>query len=262
MEHPMHGRITFSLTDIAREFPSITKSALTGTLRRLVEASKIHSVWRGFYVIVPVEYALKGVVPPTMYIDQLMQYLDEDYYIGLLNAASFYGAAHQQPQEFTIITRHRNFREKTKDGVKINFVTKKVLPAPYIRQIATKTGYVNVSSPEMTAVDLLLYPMEVGGLNRAATVLNELADDLHFDQLPSDFFGLFPTTALQRLGYLLDEVLGYTDVAQALRTRAIQSGIKFRYVPLKPENQVVDASLYEKSEQWKIIINEEIAIDE
>jgi hypothetical protein len=50
-------------------------------------------------VVVPVEYELKGVVPPVVYIDWLMAYLQKNYYIGLLNAATFYGAAHQQPQE-------------------------------------------------------------------------------------------------------------------------------------------------------------------
>ena len=79
----------------------------------------------GFYVIVSPEYGFKGVVPPTEYIDQLMKYLGREYYVGLLNAAAFQGAAYQQPQIFSVIVNTDNLRGKVKKGVKINFIAKK-----------------------------------------------------------------------------------------------------------------------------------------
>jgi hypothetical protein len=182
LELPKRGRITFSTDDIYRQYPSLHKKAVTSVLRRLVENGKIQSVWHGFYVVVPVEYELKGVVPPVVYIDRLMEYLQKDYYIGLLNAASFYGAAHQQPQEFTVITDGKNLRDKLKNGVKINFVSKKEIPHAFIRKNTTKTGYVSVSSPCLTALDLLLYQKEIGGLSRAGTVLNELVEEMEIDE--------------------------------------------------------------------------------
>jgi len=103
LDLPKKGKITFSLDEINTQFPRTTANNKRVSLWRLVEAGKIQSVWKGFYVIVPVEYELKGSVPPTVYIDQLMTYLNREYYIGLLNAAAFYGASHQQPQELTII---------------------------------------------------------------------------------------------------------------------------------------------------------------
>lgn len=66
------------------------------------------------FQIVPIKYELKSSVPPTTYIDQLMTYLNREYYIGLLNAAAFYGASHQQSQELTIITNKGNYRDKHK----------------------------------------------------------------------------------------------------------------------------------------------------
>jgi predicted transcriptional regulator of viral defense system len=227
----------------------------------MVEAGKIQSVWHGFYVVVPVDYELKGVVPPVVYIDQLMTYLKKDYYIGLLNAASFYGAAHQQPQEFTVIVGGKGLRDKLKNGVKINFATKKEIPHEYLLKRTTRTGYVSVSTPELTAFDLLLYIKEVGSLSRASTVLNELVDEMDFDKITPDFLRLFPVAIIQRFGYILDEVLERADKAKIFMDKVTQAGIRFRKTPLKPE---IPCTLfgYEQSDTWKIVINEEIAIDE
>jgi predicted transcriptional regulator of viral defense system len=262
LELPKRGRITFSIDDIYRQYTSLNKGAVTSVLRRLVENGKIQSVWHGFYVVVPVEYELKGVVPPVVYIDRLMNYLQKDYYIGLLNAASFYGAAHQQPQEFTVITTGKNLRDKLKNGVKINFVSKKEISHAFIRQNTTKTGHVSVSSPELTALDLLLYQKEIGGLSRAGTVLEELVGEMDFDKITPDFLQLFPVPVIQRFGYLLDEVLERGDKAKILLEKVKQAGIKFRKTLLKPEIQTSDYSGFEHNETWKTVINEEIEIDE
>ena len=262
LELPKRGRLTFSTDDIYKQFPTRNKNTIKNVLLRLVENGKIQSVWHGFYVVVPVEYELKGIVPPVVYIDQLMTYLQKDYYIGLLNAASFYGAAHQQPQEFTIIISGKDLRDKLKNGVKINFVSKKEIPHAFVRKNMTKTGYVSVSSPELTALDLLVYQKEIGGLSRAGTVLNELVEEMDFDKITPDFLKLFPVTAIQRFGYLLDEVLEQGDKAKILQEKVKQAGIKFRKTLLKPEIQSGELSEYEQNEIWKIIINENIEIDE
>lgn len=258
---PQRGRITFSSNDLYMQYPSFNKQAVTSVLRRLVEKGKIQSVWHGFYVVVPVEYELKGVIPPVIYIDQLMNYLQKDYYTGLLNAASFYGAAHQQPQEFTVITRGKNLRDKLKNGVKINFVSKKEIPHAFIRQITTKTGYVSISTPELTALDLFFYQKEIGGLSRAGTVLAELIEEMNFENITPDLMHLFPVPVIQRFGFLLDKVLEDDDKAKIWLEKTKQAGIKFRKTLLKPEMQMSDFSDFEHNETWKIIINEEIEID-
>ena len=43
-----------------------------------------------FYVIMPIEHSLKGIIPPVFYMDQLMAYLDK-YYVALLNTKLFMG---------------------------------------------------------------------------------------------------------------------------------------------------------------------------
>jgi predicted transcriptional regulator of viral defense system len=259
---PKRGRYTFSNEDIFKQYPSSKKEAVSSALKRLVKNGKIQSVWHGFYVVVPVEYELKGVVPPVVYIDQLMAYLQKDYYIGLLNAASFYGAAHQQPQEFTVIVGGASLRDKFKNGVKINFATKKEIPHNLIQKRISQTGYISLSSPELTAFDLLLYLGEVGSLSRACTVLNELVDEMDFGKITPDFLRLFPVAIIQRFGYILDEVLERADKAKVFMSKVTQTGIKFRKTPLKPNVQSGKLSGYEQNKIWKIVINEKIEIDE
>ncbi|MEF8985500.1 MAG: type IV toxin-antitoxin system AbiEi family antitoxin [Bacteroidales bacterium] len=67
----------------------------------------------------PPEYSSRGVLPPVLFIHQLMQYIGKSYYIGLLSAAALHGAAHQQPQEFFVVTSSKQAPTKKK-GLKIN----------------------------------------------------------------------------------------------------------------------------------------------
>lgn len=259
LDLPKKGEITFSLNEVNTHFPQMTENNKRVSPWRMVEAGKIQSVWKGFYLVIPVEYELKGSVPPIIYIDQLMAYLNRKYYIGLLNAAAFYGASHQQSQELTVITNKGNYRDKHKNGIKINFVGKKTIPQSYIQQKATKTGYINISSPELTAMDLIFYQHEIGGLSRAGTVLNELAEDLDFNRVESDFFSFFPSTTVQRLGYILDEILNYKEIAETLYKKGLRAGLSFRKTRLKPENGTNQST---HNKLWKLVINEEIEIDE
>ncbi|MDR3338989.1 MAG: hypothetical protein LBT25_02640 [Candidatus Symbiothrix sp.] len=259
---PKRGKNTFTQKEIEEHFPALPLQHIRNTLVRLAKKKKIQSIGRGFFVIVPVEYGLKGIVPPIEYIDQMMKYLNREYYVGLLNAAALHGAAHQQPQEFTLIVDTNNLRDKVKKGVKINFVAKKNIPASLIKQVMTKNGYVQVSNPELTAMDLILYVRETGGINRAATVLDELAEVMDFSYIGQDFFACFNVAVVQRLGYILDDILEQKELADMLYQKATAAGIHFRKYPVKVIGKEEKLSAYPVNDKWKIIINEQIEIDE
>lgn len=95
-------------------------------------------------------------------------------------------------------------------------------------------GTVNVSSPCLTAFDLILYENEIGGLNRAATVLAELVTELHFAEQSTRLLNHFNTPIVQRLGYILEHVLEEQQVVDELYALHKQSGRVFRKVLLKP----------------------------
>ena len=253
------GRITFSLQDVHSQFPSHNAPALRNALTRLAAKGRIVSVWKGFYAIIPVEYSSIGMIPPVLYIDNLMSYLGRPYYISLYSAAVFYGAAHQRPQEFNVITSSGSLRSSQKKDVRINFKTVKEINPDFIIEKKTRTGYVKISCPELTATDLVRYEGETGGLNRAVTVLNELAEHLQFRRMPDSFFSYVPSPVIRRTGYLLDEVLKQTAPAGELYERVRKHKCSMRSTPLKTGKS---ASGYLTSKKWGIIINTSIEIDE
>lgn len=151
----VRGYYTFTKEDIEKQFPSAGKVYIKTALYRLAAKAKIVSPWRNFYVIMPVEYSLKGVIPPVFYMDQLMSYLGKRYYVALLNAASFYGASHQRVQTFSLMVEQPSMRNTSKSGTSILFFSKKEISMEFVRKHKTQTGHINVSCPELTAVDLV-----------------------------------------------------------------------------------------------------------
>ena len=59
--------------------------------------------YKGFYTIVPPEYRTAGCIPPEQFIPDLMDYLGEAYYAGLLSVSEYHGAAHHGDLESTIV---------------------------------------------------------------------------------------------------------------------------------------------------------------
>jgi predicted transcriptional regulator of viral defense system len=254
------GAISFSRDEVEKQFPNSSKNAVSLSLNRLTANGKIASVWKGFYVIIPVEYALSGVVPPTLFIDYLMKYIERKYYMALLNAAEFYGAAHQRPQQYSVVCEFPFIRDLAKKDTLVHFVvTRKTIPQSWLKSFNTTNGIVIVSKPELTAADLITFQKEIGGINRACTVLYELMEVVKFGKLDKPFFDYVPTSTIQRLGYLLENELEQPKQADILFSKAQTHGCKFQKIPLKYSKPVKDC---ETNAKWKIIVNEYIEIDD
>lgn len=254
------GRITFPYQEVVEKFPALTGQGVKNALNRLVKKSEIVPVLKGFYAVIPIGYALRGMIPPELYIDDLMKHLNRQYYISLVNAAVFYGAAHQQPQVFSVITSYPPMRATTKKGSRIVFIsTRKKIPQSCLKPYRTEYGDIQVSNPELTAADLITFQKEIGGLNRACTVLYELTESMNFGQLDSDFFNYVPASTIQRLGYLLENELEQSDLAGILYLKSEEFYCKFQKTPLKYGKPTEHC---ETNAKWKIIINETIEIDD
>lgn len=252
------GNYVFSLDQLKTDFPDISEQALMLALSRLSKKNRVLSVYKGFYLIVPPEYSSRGLLPPMLFIDKLMKYVDKPYYVGLLSAAALHGAAHQQPQEFFVVTISKQITT-LKRGLKINYITKRNIPESFLEKRKTETGYVNVSTPELTAMDLVYYQSRIGGVNRAATVLNELAEVMKPELITGELIETFSVPTLQRLGYILDVILGQKVLADKLYAESMILKKEFFRQPLKAGGV---KSGFPTNDQWKIIINTDIDIDE
>ena len=252
------GIISFSHDDLITNFPERSEHAIIQSLSRLSQRGRVVPIYKGFYLIVPAEYAAMEILPPILFIDYLMEFIAKPYYVGLLSAAALYGAAHQQPQEFFIITTTKQLATQKK-GIRINYVIKKMIPSQFLEDRKTETGYIKVSSPELTAFDLVYYSNRIGGLNRTSTVLNELAESMQADLIEPELIQSFSIATIQRLGYILEYALKDEHLANKLWKVSKDLNLYFYRQPLSTGKKTAG---HKTDPRWKIIINTEIEIDE
>ena len=210
------GKYSFTLSDVKNRF-RFSPEAIRQSVNRLRKKNKIAQVRKEFYVIVPPEYSATGIIPPSFFIPDLMNFMDRDYYVGLLNAASYYGAGHQQPQEHFIITVPPTILPIVSHSLKINFCKKQSWDKRFIIDQKTEAGYLKISSPELTALDLVFYQDRVGGFNRISTVLQELCEQIKPSALRDCAKSYNIVSVVQRLGFLLDNVLEQSDLVKPLK---------------------------------------------
>ena len=255
----LRGRYIFTKEDVLGLHLPISDQALQNSLKRLTNRGIIMSPWQNFYVVIPTEYKLRGIVPPSFYIDKLMKFLGRDYYVSLLSAAELNGATHQKAMVFQTTVNGRAIRSGLKNGMRLDFTLRQHLPLEYTQKVKTQMGYMNVASAELTALDIVAEEQKIGGLSRAADILMELCETTCWDESKLSLLAYFSSATIQRLGYLL-EVIEETDQSDTLYTLFKQTGKAMRKTPLKQSVAISDDQPID--ERWKIIINYEIDTDE
>ena len=258
-QRAMRGKSFFTKDDFKGAFVNVTDGSLAVALSRLVDGGWIVSPWQNFYVIVPIQYKLKGEVPPSYYIDELMQFLGRHYYVSLLTAAGLHGAGHQRAMSFFVTVDGAPLRNAVRSGTKLLLFQKKDIDLRFTKEVRTEGGYMNVSSPLMTALDLVQDERKVGGLSRVAEVLYELAEKLDLGEEQLELIRQYGSPILQRFGYLL-KVLELEELEDQWFGLCQKLGVKFKSVLLKPSVEKHEDD--ERDKRWKIIINQEIDIDE
>ena len=243
------GEFYFTTADLVKRF-AISSSAANALIRRLKLKGEVATPYRGFHLIIPPEYRTLGCLPPEQFIPDLMNYLKIPYYVALLSAAQFYGAAHQKPQIFQIMLPDN--RKKIQCGkVTIEFIARKEIELLPVRKFKTPKGYINVATPELTALDVVNYPLRSGGLNNVVTVLEELAESIDKQALAALIKIIDATPQLQRLGFFLEAISQETlasVVEQELSHRITKKRLLVSRIET-PNKLIVNP-------RWKIITNE------
>lgn len=255
----IRGKYIFTKEDVLSIGLPISNDALINSLVRMGKRGVIMSPWQNFYVIIPTEYKLKGVVPPAFYMDSLMRFLGRDYYVALVTAAAYEGAGHQRAMVFQTMVNGGCIRSGVKNGNRLDFTVRRNLPMAFVHQVKTQTGYINVANAELTALDLVAEEKKVGGLSRVTEILIELAEVITLDDSQLPLLEFFTAAVVQRLGYLLDYI-EETEKADALYGLLLKSGKVVRKVALKQSLPVTEDMPVNK--RWKIIENYELEIDE
>ena len=244
------GRYNFTKLE-AKQVSGDSDQVLKLSLWRLVKKRRIVQVREGFYVIVPLEYASTGLLPPEWFIADLMKFIGLPYYVGLLSAAAVHGASHQQPQDFHVVVP-KSVRSIRIRNLSIKFFTKTGMQSSPVEDVKTSTGYMRVSNPAVTAVDLVAYASRVGGLDRVVTVLQELSEKIRSEMLLEAAKKEKQLAFVQRLGWLLEKE-GHEKLVDQLATWI--SIKKPRETPLDPSQPKKGFS---RDFRWKVIVNAEV----
>lgn len=254
------GKRSFSIQELMHRF-GISHNCAKVALHRCMKTGDLLSPARGLYVIVPPEHQPQGCLPPQELIPLVMNYVGANYYVGLLSAGLFYGASHQRPARFQVISDRRMKHPSIFGDVEITYIYKKSVLGLPTQDFTVPTGYLKVATPELLALDLLEYPNHAGGLNHTATVFSELIEKIDFMKLIHLAKAIGVEYQLQRIGYILDHIDSVDEKKAKCMLNALAYHVqknKKNYLPLAPEIQKIG---YPRCKKWRIIENADIESD-
>ena len=248
----VEGRYCFNAEEAQKAFgPTIV--ATRAALRRLRQKGDLAMPYKGFYIIIPPEYKKSGCLPASHFIPYLMEHLGEKYYAGLLSAAEYHGSAHQRPQVFQVVVA-KNRSAISCGNIRVEFIARKNVHEMPVSEYKTPRGYLKISTPAVTAFDLVGYPRHAGGLGNAATILAELAEKIESKELVK-VAALSPIAWAQRLGYLLDVIGAKGETYELAEYIKKRNALPTPLDPSKPfhgTNQV---------KPWRILLNTEVEVE-
>ncbi|WP_192351100.1 type IV toxin-antitoxin system AbiEi family antitoxin [Algoriphagus sp. Y33] len=196
---------SFSLEEVIGNTNSV-RASLKFELARQVEKKEIVSLRKGFHLIIPPRYSKQGHLPIQLYIDKLFKSLNRNYYLAFYSAAKFHGASHQQSQREYVITERPKLNDIKKVKLDIKFMTSSKWPTKNIVERKSDAGIFKISSPALTAVDLIHHQTKLGGLNRMLSILEELSEEITDNDL-KDLLSWYPhRSTLQRFGFIMEEL--------------------------------------------------------
>jgi len=248
------GRTVFT-ADRATAALNINHGAFLDAAERLQRRRALLNPRRGFYVAIPPQFATWGAPPPAWYIDALMAHEDADYYVGLLKAAELHGATHQAVMEFQVVTSKRLPKIHAGRSLVVFYFRKDIgAVVEGTEQRKTDTGTMRISSPALTALDLLRYPQAAAGIDNVATVLSDLGPEIDGEAL-AELSKRVERPVVQRLGYLLNHV-GHVEIANsmhdALMARGSPSWVELDRSAARDPDFTADPC--ERDPRWRVVV--------
>jgi len=249
VEFAARGQYHFTSSEF-RSALDVSAAAANQALWRLAKRGEVASPGRGFYVVVPPEYRALGCLPPEQFIPALMEQRNMAYYVGLLSAAQYHGAAHHRSQVFQVMV-DRTRRPIRCGAVQVDFITRGRLADVPLATFENARGTVVASTVEATAVDLVGFMGRAGGVDRVAGMLSELWEQMD-PALLVDAARAASVRWAQRLGFLL-EFVGAGDRCGPLK-EYVRQRVR-NYTRLLPSAPVEGAT---RSRDWRLLVNARI----
>lgn len=199
------GKLNLRTEDIAASLPHVGSQALRQALHRQQRRGRIIRLSRGtgHWLIVPLQYAAAGAPPLETWLDPyLSKTLHTPYYVALLSAAEIYGASPQAVM-VTQVMVPKPRRPITVGRHKVEFYTRARIERMPTRWHETQDGRFKVSTPELTALELVDRESRIGGMERVKEVLHTLWDACTETGMAEALNATRGVPVAQRLGVLL-----------------------------------------------------------
>lgn len=199
------GRLNLRTEEIALALPGLSAEALRQALHRQQRRGRLIRLSRGsgHWLIVPLQHAAAGAPPLETWLHRyLAKTLEIPYYIALLSAAETYGASPYAVM-VTQVMVPKSRRSMTVGRHEVVFHTRARIEQMPTRWHETPEGRFKVSSPELTALELVQRETVVGGLARVRAVLQALVPACSTAGLSEALAEAQEIPAAQRLGALL-----------------------------------------------------------
>ncbi|WP_339698322.1 type IV toxin-antitoxin system AbiEi family antitoxin [uncultured Marixanthomonas sp.] len=247
---------SFTFDEIADAYSGKSEDSVQNDLKYATKNGNIIPLRHHFYLIIPPRYSRLGKLPLELYVNSLFKYLDRNYYVGLYSAAKFYGAGHQQIQKEYVLHNKAPLLSILKSAIHIDFFTVSNWPRKNIISRKGDAGMFNISSPCLTAVDLIYHQTKIGGLNRMLSVIEELTEEIKLEDAQDLLSWYSQKSVLQRLGFLLDEINPKSEIANLIHEHLKYK--KFYPVLLSPRSNEKAGAV---ENRWKIDVNVKMESD-
>jgi predicted transcriptional regulator of viral defense system len=222
-------------------------------LHRLKKKQEIVTITQGLYAILEPSERKHGIRLFPI-IDAIMKFKKLPYYVGLLSGADFYGATHHKPMVLQVMIDRRTTFRKSKQ-LRLDFHHKKAFPDFGIEKKKLPSGYVNLSSPALTALDVISYAYACGGFDNVSQVIHDLKEKITKKDLVKCCKKYGDIQTVQRLGLLL-EYFGYPqNNLEPIKTWINAKNPNFVNLVISPKKQGP------KNDSWRIIRNEKIGVE-
>ena len=104
------------------------------------------------------------------------------------------------------MTQNPKLGDIKKSELQLRFFTTSKWPAKNIQEKKSDAGIFKISSPALTAVDLIHHQTKLGGVNRMLAILEELIEEISQNDVSELLTWYSHKSTLQRFGFLLEEL--------------------------------------------------------
>jgi hypothetical protein len=244
------GRVAFALSELTRS-TQLSPIAARSQLLRLGAGVVRVAPRQQFFLAVAPEHRPAGAPPPSWWLDAYFRWLGRPYYLALQSAAAEYGSSAQAVQVTQVIS-DRPRRTLSLGRIGVRFYVKRDCRLTPTRPLALAHAPLAVSTPEATALDLVCYASRVGGIGRAAETIAPMLQLFRRAELVRALKADPGTAALQRFGYVLEQLGAPEDLAAAVHARLPP---KLKRVLLEAHASSTAKRGPPVSERWSVVAN-------